>query len=225
MIGNDIVDMNDERNFNRSSQQRFLNKLFTASEQKLIASSDMPDHMVWILWSIKESAYKVINKYTGERSYAPLSYEVKMKEVNVLNTAFLESTVAVSDTILFARTFVTENFIYSNASTSLSLLNSVKWKIEERSVMNPEQQSIAIREFAKKHIAEHTGINISGIFISKDNAGVPLVYIDNKISGEVSLSLTHDGNYSAYACLLHSSMSKINERALHFSKIISCTDR
>lgn len=220
MLGNDIVDMKDERNLNRSGQKRFLDKLFTPSEQQLIATSDMPDHMVWVLWSIKESAYKVINRSTGIRSYAPLSYEVQLKSAlikgklkvfslkimdgkNVSDVEFLDSSITVSGLKLFAKTLVAENFIHSLASSELSYLNLIKWKVEKTAETRPERQSHTIKELAKKHIAQNKKIELSEISILTDgvigNSGPPLVQIKNKFTDKIDLSLSHDGPYLAYS--------------------------
>ena len=223
MIGNDIVYMKDADNLNRSGQKRFLDKIFTPSEQRLISKSDLPDYMIWALWSIKESAYKVLNKFTGVRLYSPLSYEIQLNSVLLKNklketssgmikceqisdVEFLESSVSVSEFKLFAKTLITSNFIYSNASSALSLLHRAKWSIEETDETKPEQQSYATRELVKKQIAENKGIELSQITIStegtKGQMGPPFVYINNKQNNKINLSLTHDGPYLAYSYLL-----------------------
>jgi len=205
--------MKDEKNLNRSGQKRFLEKLFTPSEQQLIATSDMPDHMVWALWSIKESAYKVVNRSTGIRLYAPLLYEVqldsaliKSKMINTENNSgveFLNSSISASGFKLFAKTFVARNFIYSHASPEFSYLNHLKWNIEKTTATKPEQQSHIIRESAKKHIAQNSKIGLSEIHISNDRGKPPLVRINHKFTDKIDLSLTHDGPYLAYSYILH----------------------
>lgn len=214
MIGNDIIDMEDERNLNRFRQKRFLDKLFNPSEQNLIAASDMPDHMVWALWSIKESAYKVVNRLTGIRSYAPLLYEVqldsaliKSKMINAENNSgveYLNSSISASGFKLFAQTLVARNFIYSHASPEYSYLNHLKWNIEKTNATKPQQQSHIMRESAKKHIAQNSKIRISEILISNDRSKPPLVRINHKFTDKIDLSLTHDGPYLAYSYILHS---------------------
>ncbi|MBI2269140.1 MAG: 4'-phosphopantetheinyl transferase superfamily protein [Bacteroidetes bacterium] len=214
MLGNDIVDMEDGRNLNRSGQKRFLDKLFTPSEQQLISASDMPDHMIWVLWSIKESAYKVVNRSTGIRSYVPLSYKVqlssallKSKMINRENSSgvkFLDSSISALGFKLFAKTLVTRNFIYSHASSEFSYLKHVKWNIEKTTATKPEQQSHTIRESAKKHIAQTQRIEMSEISISNDEGRPPCVQINHKSINKIDLSFTHDGPYLAYSYILRS---------------------
>ncbi|MCX2573115.1 4'-phosphopantetheinyl transferase family protein [Pedobacter sandarakinus] len=75
MLGNDIVDLSLAKTQSNWRRRGYLNKLFTATEQALIASAKDADLMVWLLWSMKESAYKIQNRNTGERLFNPIDFE------------------------------------------------------------------------------------------------------------------------------------------------------
>ena len=51
----------------------FLKKIFTEEEQSLIMSSQQPEATLWLLWSMKEAAYKIYSRQKGIRSFAPAS--------------------------------------------------------------------------------------------------------------------------------------------------------
>ena len=71
MIGNDLVDLklaNIQSNWQRKG---FLDKLFTPKEQEYILNADNPFETVWLLWSMKESAYKAYLQIYGCRFFAP----------------------------------------------------------------------------------------------------------------------------------------------------------
>jgi len=72
MIGVDIVDLQQARLDSNWRRKGYLDKLFTAAEQLLIATAPEADVMVWLLWSMKESAYKIDSRKTGLRSFAPI---------------------------------------------------------------------------------------------------------------------------------------------------------
>lgn len=72
MIGNDVIDLALAREESDWQREGFLDKLFTESEQEFIVNYSLPETMVWILWSMKESAYKIFNNATGKRAYIPL---------------------------------------------------------------------------------------------------------------------------------------------------------
>lgn len=62
MIGNDVIDILQTRRESNWRRRGFIAKLFNDEEQLLIEKSTDPESMLWILWSMKEAAYKVYNR-------------------------------------------------------------------------------------------------------------------------------------------------------------------
>lgn len=75
MIGNDVIDIKQSRKESNWQRKGFIAKLFTANEQLLIATATDPEIMVWLLWSMKEAAYKIYNRQTKIRQYIPKKLE------------------------------------------------------------------------------------------------------------------------------------------------------
>lgn len=73
MIGNDLVDLRQAASDSNWRRKGYLHKIFTSAEQQLISGTDEPAVMVWLIWTMKEAAYKIISRKTGLRSYNPLS--------------------------------------------------------------------------------------------------------------------------------------------------------
>jgi phosphopantetheinyl transferase (holo-ACP synthase) len=82
VIGNDIVDLALARKQSNWKRKGFLEKIFTAKEQLLIANAENPEIMVWNLWSRKEAAYKIYNRQTGIRAYIPTQLECFYENAN-----------------------------------------------------------------------------------------------------------------------------------------------
>ena len=61
-VGVDVVDLQDPRARDRSGDDRFLERVFTASERERIRLSDNPALEVWVLWAAKEAGFKVASK-------------------------------------------------------------------------------------------------------------------------------------------------------------------
>jgi phosphopantetheinyl transferase (holo-ACP synthase) len=78
MIGNDVVDLELARTESNWKRKGFLQKLFTQSEQALIQQHHDPETMVWLLWSMKEAAYKIYNRQTGIRAFIPHKLECEI---------------------------------------------------------------------------------------------------------------------------------------------------
>src|SRR5262249_55831635 len=62
MIGDDVVDLADPDADAGSMHPRFDRRVFHPHERALIARSAQPGHTRWLLWALKESAYKAARK-------------------------------------------------------------------------------------------------------------------------------------------------------------------
>ena len=105
MIGNDIVDLAAARRQSNWQRPGFLQKVFTVEEQKLIVNYSNPEMMVWILWSMKEAAYKIYNRETGVRAYIP-----HLLHCN-LDIYSLSGKVLVKGKIYYTATKIEKTFI------------------------------------------------------------------------------------------------------------------
>lgn len=65
-VGNDIVDMRDPANRGKSRDVRFQEKVFHREERKFIHSAADPDGVLWMLWAVKEAAWKAAVKAAME---------------------------------------------------------------------------------------------------------------------------------------------------------------
>jgi phosphopantetheinyl transferase (holo-ACP synthase) len=65
-VGNDVVDLADPRTEGRSTDERFVRRVYDAEEQEAIASSRDSDLDLWSRWAAKEAGFKVISKLIGE---------------------------------------------------------------------------------------------------------------------------------------------------------------
>ncbi|WP_293944056.1 MULTISPECIES: 4'-phosphopantetheinyl transferase family protein [unclassified Sphingobacterium] len=71
MIGNDVIDLVQSRKESNWRRPGLIPKLFDVNEQLLIANSEDPEIAIWVLWSMKEAAYKIWHRYTRVRKYIP----------------------------------------------------------------------------------------------------------------------------------------------------------
>lgn len=118
MIGNDIVDLALARKESNWKRNRFLDKIFSQEEQRLITNAKNPEVMVWNLWSRKEAVYKIYNRETGIRAYIPLQlgcfYENETTG-KVLCNGFIYST----------QTSITSEFVYTIAAVNTDFFSKI----------------------------------------------------------------------------------------------------
>lgn len=122
MIGNDIVDLMQSRRESNWQRKGFLEKVFTDDEQLLIANYPEPEIMVWLLWSMKEAAYKIYNRQTKIREYIPkkLACTILSKDSN-----HASGQVACLENIYQTETAITKHSIHTVAVSSIANLEDV----------------------------------------------------------------------------------------------------
>lgn len=77
MIGNDVVDLRDPE-VRGTSHPRWDMRVFSAPEQEAIQASGAPNRLRWILWAAKEAAYKVARKLDRRTVFSPPRFEVRL---------------------------------------------------------------------------------------------------------------------------------------------------
>jgi len=128
MIGNDIVDLAQAEKDSNWKRAGYLEKLFTTEEQFLISSDIHQECMVWLLWTMKESAYKISSGRSKLREFAP----VKLSCNNLIiydNTA--TGNVTYNDQLYFTRSTIEKTYIHTIAAMSQEELDLIKIDIIE----------------------------------------------------------------------------------------------
>ncbi|OXA89962.1 4'-phosphopantetheinyl transferase superfamily protein [Flavobacterium hercynium] len=131
MIGNDIIDLQQSRLESNWQRKGFIEKLFTVEEQLLIKNNEQPEIMVWLLWSMKEAAYKIYNRETKIRAFIPQKLICNIRQQNDL---FVSGNVTCDKNIYHTRAIVTKNFIHTIAVINENELNNVI-EIERKEVV------------------------------------------------------------------------------------------
>jgi hypothetical protein len=135
MIGNDVVDIIQSRHESNWQRKGFLEKLFTVSEQSIIAQSAEPEMMVWLLWSMKEAAYKIYNRQTKIREYIPKKLVCTISSKN--NNYIFGQVICGENSYHTKTTIAIDNFLHTIAVTRFDDLNHIL-EIEKKSIIKNE---------------------------------------------------------------------------------------
>ena len=188
MIGNDIVDLNMAAIESNWKRPRFLNKVFTTYEQQLIADASNQNQTVWLLWSMKEAAYKIYVQQFGIRFFNPLKLVCSLDSKS-------DGFVTIGNTTFFTKSVISEEYIYTIAvSKNSKNYNSECLKVENKSYLI---QSDTLKNRFLEIISENKNLNIEHLNINKNEVGVPEVFFKN-CKLPIHVSLTHSGNYCGY---------------------------
>lgn len=77
-VGNDVVDLTQRENICKSGDARFVGRVFTDQERDLISAAATPDRMLWAHWAAKEAAYKVLSRDDPAVCSTPRRYEIHL---------------------------------------------------------------------------------------------------------------------------------------------------
>jgi phosphopantetheinyl transferase (holo-ACP synthase) len=187
VTGNDIVDIKMAAAESNWRRKGFLEKIFTLQEQAYIKQSTTPDEMVWRLWTMKESAYKIYTRQYGGHFFAPQKFSCTLltKIIGLVehkNNRYQTNTIAA------------KQYIYSTARpvgiADTGFINSC--------FLLPQNQSQ--QQFIYKKIIEHynaaTGETKKNISLTKDKNGIPFLYCESNL--QIPVSITHHGQFAAF---------------------------
>ncbi|HWZ04661.1 MAG TPA: 4'-phosphopantetheinyl transferase superfamily protein [Mucilaginibacter sp.] len=213
--GNDIVSLN-AINITRSKQPGFYSKILCDTEKALYRESEtalMPfENYVWLLWSIKESAYKylrriqpglvfsptkfVVNQLQIPSGYAATSFEVKETEGRGFDSnAVFKSTITFGAYTLYSRSLMYRELIVSVVNGDEDFENT-GWGIKLINKSDPEYQSNAVRAFLVNRLNKL--FHLDGLMIGKSMHGVPIV-LKGDVEVVLSVSLSHHDKMVAYS--------------------------
>lgn len=186
MIGNDIVDFRQAAKDSNWKRPRFIDKVFTQTEQSIILSSQNQDQMVWLLWSMKEAAYKAHVRDTELPFFNPKRIQCQLGLHN-------EGVVCIDEKIYNLKSIITTEYVHSIATkTDCTCPEIHLFKLPKA------HQSEMVRVKLANQISLKKGNGFSGIKIKKSKIGVPNVFINDQQIFE-ALSISHHGAYGAFA--------------------------
>lgn len=132
MIGNDLVDLGAAARESQWQRKGYLEKIYSQAEQAAIQSAENPDEYIWTLWSMKESAYKIHSRKTGERKFAPIKLVAADLHVHVNE---IRGVIVTERSRYFTKTVVRKNYIYSVAAETAELLPRIYTQLYFRATL------------------------------------------------------------------------------------------
>ncbi|SOD79197.1 4'-phosphopantetheinyl transferase family protein [Spirosoma fluviale] len=192
MIGNDIVDLALAKRESNWRRRGYLDKIFTPHEQQLIHSANDPDQLVWLLWSMKESAYKLAVRRTGNRIFAPSKIGCHLSE---------PASETVTGDVFYHEAYRTKSVMtpqyISTVAFAANAMPRYTQVIVPFGTTDYGTHQYQIREQIRQHVSGLFDTPEQEILISKDSIGVPLLTVGNSVS--IPLSISHHGLYGAFA--------------------------
>lgn len=131
MIGNDIIDIVQSRSESNWQRKGFIQKIFTAEEQLLISNAQDSEIILWILWSMKEAAYKIYNRKTKLRSFIPQQF---VCTITSQNQDCVLGKVNCDESIYYTKTTLSHESINTIAVNTIADFQNVV-EIENKNII------------------------------------------------------------------------------------------
>lgn len=231
--GNDIVALRlvDKQ---RTGQFRFYSKILSAPEQAMYHQpqfAEMPfENYVWLLWSIKESAYKYFKRIIPGLVFSPTKIRIqdiqipagtlvaKLENTQWENTGydkdFYKGCVIYGSQIHYFRSKITEDWIATIVNDDKDFDN-VFWDIQLIDGNSYEYQSKAAR------ILLLNKLNFffpDDLHIEKSSVGYPVIKKGTQ-NLHIPVSLAHDDCFVAYSFVLNSTNNNYSAESIPSSNL------
>jgi phosphopantetheinyl transferase (holo-ACP synthase) len=214
--GNDIVSLT-AINVTRTKSPEFYSKIVSPAEKALFETLDQAvlpfDRFVWLLWSVKESAYKYLQRLDHGIVFTPVKFEVRSIAIPPAysytesgageisgrgfgNFSTFKAEVVFAGRKLFSRVIIYHEFVSSVVNHSDDF-EGVYWGIKRIKDTSYKYQSFAVREFALAKLKEISGLN--NLAIHKNDEDVPVLLNDSELFA-APISLSHHEQWIAFSC-------------------------
>jgi phosphopantetheine--protein transferase-like protein len=190
MIGNDVVDLAAAEEQSNWQRKGFLQKVFTTGELKLLAASEHPHQTVWLLWSMKEAAYKAHQRALNLPR--KLNWQALNCELFTFSKDKASGVVTNAGKQYYTTSILNDHFIYSSAvnNQNIPIKNAVF-----------KASSAAMKSLFQNKLAVEFGILPQDLKVLKNEHGMPGVYYkDQQFLSNVSFS--DHGRFAAYSLSL-----------------------
>jgi len=215
--GNDIVALK-AINIARTKEYNFYKKIISPFEKELydmqLSGKMSFENFVWLLWSVKESAYKYLQRITPALIFSPTKIIVNQLEMPIYeevpkfvdqiegcgfdNEKVYKGVVAFDDQTIYSRSIIGEGFIFSVVN-QVDNFEGTFWGIQMISSSEPSCQSEKVRAFLSARLSVLFPSN--NLQICK-NQGCPILFNDSD-EFPVPISLAHHEQYVAYSLCLN----------------------
>ena len=190
MIGNDIVDLKKASRESNWRRRGFLDKVFSPTEQKFIEEASDKNKVVWLLWSMKEAAYKAHQRrFSLPRKLDWISLQCK---VDKTSASAASGVVIIGSNCYFTSSRTNSEVIFTSAKAVENDFCKDRFK---------KETSIILKQLFMMEVSQYLKLPSKKLSIEKNEQQVPFVAYEKELVFG-SFSFSSHGSYSAYSLSL-----------------------
>ena len=214
--GNDIVSLS-RVNKQRTGQFNFYSKILSIPEQELYPNQQFSKlsfvNYVWLLWSVKESAYKYLKRFIPALKFTPTKFVIQQIEIftkpfnkrensqwksDKTSESYYRGKVIFESHSLYFRSKISDEWIATVVNDTIDFEN-VWWGMQAIDETNPYHQSKAAKNLLLNKL---NSFFTKEIHIGNSSIGFPIILKDSD-DLNIPVSLSHDDCFVAYSFLLN----------------------
>ncbi|EHQ30835.1 4'-phosphopantetheinyl transferase superfamily protein [Mucilaginibacter paludis] len=216
-IGNDIVSLTNI-NKQRTNSARFYTKFVTASELALYQTPIVDvvpfENFVWLLWSVKESAYKYLKRINTGLLFSPV--KITIQNINIpANPLFINlidlcwegkpvgdwlysgEVIGEGEKLYFKS--IIQNQLIATVVGDHSIFDKIYWGIQSVNDVRHQSQSSLVRQALLNKLKKL--FSQENLTIEKHGAGYPIILQQGKLL-DILVSLAHHDQFTSYVFMM-----------------------
>lgn len=196
MIGNDIISIQMIREQPRANNAAYLAKVLTRNEFNTLENTIDKELVLWKMWALKESAYKLEYKINKIRRFAPKTIECKVDQPE---SRWSLASIHTASSTYWGKVWHNKYVIHALVASSKAELTAIKFGTTFLHADQPADQSFLVRKELREMVSNNLGLNKEDLSIHKEE-GIPIVSLKDKVL-KLDISLSHHGHWGAISFL------------------------
>ncbi|MBX2874913.1 MAG: 4'-phosphopantetheinyl transferase superfamily protein [Saprospiraceae bacterium] len=203
MLGNDIIDLREVLATGQAKRPGFKERICLDMELKPLNTQFSEEYCIWLLWAIKESAYKYYIQAGGQPLFAPKKFQFQPKAIATKLISGLTHTPAGS---VHSVVYLSGDYLRAE-SWSMTLPHpSIHRHLYFLDATTTKGKSKQLKYLIGKQLGAELGYQAEDISIQKDYRQVPYLF-HRKQQLPYSISLSHHGTWGLFSYLQENSPS------------------
>lgn len=195
MLGNDIIDLEEVLRSGQARRAGFQERICTLSELSPLQKDFTEELGIWILWALKESAYKCYIQAGGLPIFAPKKFVATVESINKHQlSAYLKTPAGTFN----SQVQINHSYVLAESWRSNSTSEEICSGTEVFTTHVQKDKSISIKRALCKHIASALQLDIGELEVRKNDRKIPALYlVGKKLS--ITVSLSHHGKWGLFS--------------------------
>lgn len=195
MLGNDIIDIQDVLASGQALRPGFKERICLDTEMSPLVDRFSEEYCTWILWAIKESAYKYYIQAGGAPILAPKKFQFS---ANLMTPELITGQTKTPVGIIASEVRLRKDYLIAESFSIHSSASTIHRKTCRLDAPKQKEQSRQLKQLIGEHLAEELAVSAEEVSIKKNHRQVPSIYL-RKDRLPYSISLSHHGAWGLFS--------------------------